>query len=275
VLVVDAGNTFWGTSGVGATTQGKVMAEAMNLMEYDAAALGETDLQLGENVLRLRLQEARFPVLSANVVVQATGKLFAQPYLLLERGGRTLGIIGLTGSGSVPATSEVAQPAGASQPTSAGPAPSPLAVPTQNESAVQPAARHVIGTLAVVDPMAALNTVLKEVRARASVVIVLSNLGLEANQRLADTVPGIALIVSAGPGQMMTTPWQSAQTGTLVCQDGVYPQAHPGQLVANVSMHLDSAGAATQYSGSEMALGPEIDDSEPVRKLLDGYVLQQ
>lgn len=246
----------------------------MNLMEYDAMALGETDLQLGEDVLRQRVQEVRFPVLSANVVVQSTGKLFVQPYVLLESGGRTLGIIGLTGSGSVSDTLAAAQPADATVPTSAVPAPSPLAVPTQNESAAQPAGRHVIGTLAVVDAMTALNTYLQEVRAHASAVIVLSNLGLEANQRLADTVPGITLIVSGGPGQMMTTPWQSDKTGTLVCQDGMYPQAHPGQLIASMSLHLDSDGDVTTFSGVETALGPEIDDSEPVRKLLDGYALQ-
>lgn len=271
LLVLDAGNTFWGESGLAVPSQGKVMVEAMNLMHYSAMALGETDLQLGEDVLRERIADAQFPVISANVVVLSTGKLLSKPYVVLDVGGRKVGLIGLTGSGSVAATSEGPQTSGGTQPA---PAPSPASGPAAGTPTPAPG-MHVIGSLAVADANSALQTYLKELQAQASIVIVLSNLGWEANLHLADTLPGVDLIVSAGPGQVVTEPWRSANTGTLVVQDGVYPQAHPGQTVANVKMHLDGAGVVTSSSGTQTALGPEYDDDEQVRKLLNDYQLKQ
>jgi 2',3'-cyclic-nucleotide 2'-phosphodiesterase (5'-nucleotidase family) len=270
LLVLDAGNTFWSQSGLAAKSQGKVIAEAMNLIGYNAMTLGEVDLQLGEDVLRQRIADALFPVLSANVVVQSTGQLLARPYALLDVGGRKVGVIGLTGSGSVEET--------APQPPAPGgtpPAPEPeSATPGQASGVARPAAPHVIGTLAITDPLAALTTYLKEVQARTNIVIVLSNLGWDANQSLAETVPGIDLIVSGGTGKILTQPWQAPTTGTLVCQVGLYPQAHPGQVLANVQMHIDGAGIVVEFKGSDAALGTDLDDEPRVRKLLDDYQLK-
>jgi 2',3'-cyclic-nucleotide 2'-phosphodiesterase (5'-nucleotidase family) len=276
-LVLDGGNTFWGNSGLGMQSQGKVIVDAMNLMGYNAMALGETDLQLGESVLRQRMAEARFPVLSANVIIEATGKLFTRPYVLLELAGRKVGIIGLTGSGSVPATSVNPQ---SSTGTGPAPAPSPLTgppSPTPAEGAAQslPAGKHVIGSLAVVDAEAALRSTVKELQTQTNAIIVLSNVGWDANLHLAEAVPGIALIISAGPGQVLTQPWQSPRTGTLVCQVGVYPQAHPGQLLANVKMHIDSTGMVREHLGDEAVLDDTYADDAQIRKLLDDYQLKQ
>ncbi len=271
LLVLDAGNTLWSETGLAVASQGKVMVEAMNLMHYSAMALGETDLQLGEDILRQRIADAQFPVISANVVVLSTGKLLCQPYVLLDVGGRKVGLIGLTGSGSVAASSEAPQTTGGTQPA---PAPSPLSAPSAT-TATPPPGMHVIGSLAVADANSALQTYLKELQAQTSIIIVLSNLGWEANLKLADKLSGVDLIVSAGPGQVVAEPSRSAKTGTLVVQGGVYPQAHPGQIVGNIEMHLDSAGAVTSSSGTQMALGPEYDDDEQVRKLLNDYQLKQ
>jgi 5'-nucleotidase len=75
----------------------------MNLMRYDAMALGEGDLaRLGVDGIQARIQEAQFPVLSANVVLAGTDDFLAQPYVILEIEGRRIAIIGLTGRTSVP-----------------------------------------------------------------------------------------------------------------------------------------------------------------------------
>jgi 5'-nucleotidase/UDP-sugar diphosphatase len=253
-------------------TQGKVIAEAMNLIGYDAMTLGEVDLQLGEEILRQRIAESQFPVLSANVTVASTGSLFAKAYVVLEVGGRKVGVIGLTGSGSVSDASQAGEPAGAALPVPV-PAPSPLSGPSPL-TPTPPSGTHVIRSLAIQDPMPALQKALRELESQTHIVIVLSNLGWEANQQLADTVKGVDLFVSGGPGQIVTQPYQSPQTGTLVCQDGVFPQAHPGQTVANVKMHFDGGGAVTAFSGGDAALGPEYEDNEAVRKLLDDYQLK-
>ena len=68
----------------------------MNLMGYDAMALGPKELSLGLEVLRQRIVEAEFPMLSANVVLSDSGELLAQPYAIKEIAGFRVGIIGLT-----------------------------------------------------------------------------------------------------------------------------------------------------------------------------------
>jgi len=280
VFVLDGGNTFWSQVPVSVQSQGKVMAAAMNLIGYSAMALGGTDLQLGEDVLRQRIADVHFPVLSANVIVQSTGKLLTAPYALLEVGGRKVGVIGLTGS--VPSEQAGPQPP-SSQPTPeqggqaqllpASPTLSGPSSPTQAAGQPEPA-QQAIGALAIVDPVTSLASYVKELQTQANIIIVLSNLGWEVNVQLAKTVPGVDLIISAGAGQVTTDPWRVPQTGTLLCQVGVYPQVHPGQLVASVKMRIDSAGVVTRYIGEQAELGPEYADDAEVRELLDGYQAQ-
>jgi 2',3'-cyclic-nucleotide 2'-phosphodiesterase (5'-nucleotidase family) len=68
----------------------------MNLMGYDAMALGPKELSLGLDILQKRMAEAQFPMLSANAVQAGTEQLVAQPYAVLDVGGHHMGIIGLT-----------------------------------------------------------------------------------------------------------------------------------------------------------------------------------
>jgi 2',3'-cyclic-nucleotide 2'-phosphodiesterase (5'-nucleotidase family) len=68
----------------------------MNQMGYDAMALGPEELELGIENLDERMGEASFPMLSANVILSATGELLAQPYAVLEVGEHRLGVLGLT-----------------------------------------------------------------------------------------------------------------------------------------------------------------------------------
>lgn len=68
----------------------------MNLMGYHVMALGPRELSLGQKTLQQRMEEAEFPMVSANVVLSDTGVLFAEPYAILEIGGRRVGVIGLT-----------------------------------------------------------------------------------------------------------------------------------------------------------------------------------
>ena len=81
---------------LGDKTKGEVIVAGMNLMGYDAMALGPGELSLGVDLLRQRMEEAEFPMLSANVVVSGSQELFAEPYRIVEIGGGKIGVIGLT-----------------------------------------------------------------------------------------------------------------------------------------------------------------------------------
>ena len=103
--MLDAGDSLVGDLDPARKTQGQTSIAAMNLMGYDAMALGPQDLALGRGVLQQRIAEAKFAVLSANAVVSATGKLVATPYVLRELGGRQVALVGLSGGSG---TSEIA-----------------------------------------------------------------------------------------------------------------------------------------------------------------------
>ena len=98
VLVLDAGNSLTGDQDPARRTAGASSIEALNLLGYDATALGPADLTLGPKVLRERIAEASFAILSANAVDQRTGELLTKPYVVREIGGHRVAIIGLSGS---------------------------------------------------------------------------------------------------------------------------------------------------------------------------------
>ncbi len=96
VLVLDAGNSLVGDGSLADRSHGATSVEAMNRLGYDAMTLGPQDLALGEKVLRKRIAEARFAVVSANVRVAGSGDPLAQAYVVREIGGHRIAIIGLT-----------------------------------------------------------------------------------------------------------------------------------------------------------------------------------
>jgi 5'-nucleotidase len=96
VLLLDAGNSLVGDQDPARRTQGKSSVEAMNRLGYDAMALGPVDLTLGLTVLRQRMAEAKFTMLSANAVISATGELIAKPYIVRAYGDYRVAIVGLS-----------------------------------------------------------------------------------------------------------------------------------------------------------------------------------
>jgi 5'-nucleotidase/UDP-sugar diphosphatase len=105
VLVLDAGNSLSGDRDPAKKTEGATSITAMNMIGYDAAALGPNDLALGPTALRKRINEAQFPILSANAIMSNTDELLAIPYVLLPFDGHQVAIVGLTGGDG---TSEIA-----------------------------------------------------------------------------------------------------------------------------------------------------------------------
>jgi len=94
--LLDAGDALIGSGKLGTKTQGEAIIAGMNLMGYDAMTLGPKELSLGVDLLRRRMGEASFSILSANAVLNGSEELMADPYTILDAGGHTVGVIGLT-----------------------------------------------------------------------------------------------------------------------------------------------------------------------------------
>ncbi|WP_297483760.1 bifunctional UDP-sugar hydrolase/5'-nucleotidase UshA [uncultured Photobacterium sp.] len=70
--------------------------KGMNLLGYDAMALGNHEFDNSLDVLRKQQQWANFPMLSANIYDKKTGKRLFKPYQIFEQQGIKIAVIGLT-----------------------------------------------------------------------------------------------------------------------------------------------------------------------------------
>jgi 2',3'-cyclic-nucleotide 2'-phosphodiesterase (5'-nucleotidase family) len=127
------------------------------------------------------MEEAQFPVLSANVVISGTEQLFAKPYVIKEIEGHKVAIIGLTNR-------EAASVAG--------------------------------GAVVVLDPQEVLKDVMVEVSGEADVVIVLSRLGTATDMQMAGQAQGIDLIVGGQSRDVLDPPLWDEPTSTVIAQAG-------------------------------------------------------
>jgi 2',3'-cyclic-nucleotide 2'-phosphodiesterase (5'-nucleotidase family) len=96
-LLVDAGDFFQGHP-VGTITQGRAVIKYFNMIGYDLSVVGNHEFDLGEDVLIETYKLAEFPILSCNIIRKGTNELveYVQPYIILEKMGVKIGIIGVT-----------------------------------------------------------------------------------------------------------------------------------------------------------------------------------
>jgi 5'-nucleotidase len=78
--------------------RGAQMIAVLNALGLDVATFGNHEFDFGARVLRARMAESRFAWLSANVTERGTRRPFggAAREAMLERGGRRIGLFGLT-----------------------------------------------------------------------------------------------------------------------------------------------------------------------------------
>ena len=104
-LLLSGGDNWTGPS-ISTWFEGEPVVEVMNVMGYDAAAIGNHEFDFGRELLNRRIAQADFPYLSANIYYAGTDDLadFATPYIIKEAGGVKVGIIGLTTTETVTST---------------------------------------------------------------------------------------------------------------------------------------------------------------------------
>lgn len=135
---------------------GQSVIDLMNLMKFDAMVVGNHEFDFGQEALRKRIAQARFPVLGANV----EGFPPLKPYVLKELPGVKVAVVGV--------------------------------VTADTPSLTHP--RSVAG-LKFGPPEATLKKYAPELKKKADLLIVLAHLGHQAERRLAEKVSGIDLII--------------------------------------------------------------------------------
>ena len=77
------------------TTSIHLCAEMLNYMGYDAGNMGNHDVETGRKVFDRWANDCHFPVLGANIVETDTEKPHFKPYIMLEREGVKIAILGM------------------------------------------------------------------------------------------------------------------------------------------------------------------------------------
>lgn len=156
-LLFDMGDAFHGAN-VAILNKGQVVVDVMNAMNYDAMVPGNHDFNYGQNHLKRLKSKARFPLISANVTKE--GKTVFLPYIIKEVQGKQIAFIGLTAADT--------------------------AVKTNPEG---------IEGLLFKDEIQTVKEKVKELTGKADHIILLSHAGWAMDERIANEVEGVDLIL--------------------------------------------------------------------------------
>ncbi len=154
-----------------ATDKAHLIIGSFNLMGYDALGIGDDDLTLGKEFLLEISKKAEFPFLSSNTFDEASEKLLFQPYLIKEINGLRIGIFSLLSPDFFLGQSD----------------------PRRKGIVVRP-------------PVEVAQNMVKELQPKTDLIILLSHLGYPKDVELAQTVPGIHLIVGSHTGLNLINP---------------------------------------------------------------------
>ncbi|ELU10065.1 hypothetical protein CAPTEDRAFT_152432 [Capitella teleta] len=250
VLLLDAGDQFQGTTWF-SFYEGTATAHFMNLLGYDAMALGNHEFDYGVDTLQAFLDNVSFPILSSNIRLIDGGGIPGgiQSSVLLEVGDQKVGVIGYI----TPDTKNMVDPNG-------------------------------IDTIRFTD---ALDAVQREVDkfsnlavGQIDIIIVLGHGGYSFDQFLAKNVKGVDLVIGGHSHSMLWTgepPSNNDPIGkypTIVTQSNgrrvpvVQAYAY-GKYLGKLQLDFDDNGELVSWSGLPILLDSSIpEDPEIIKETL-------
>lgn len=77
------------------TDKENIASSIVNYLKYDAQVFGNHDVETSHSVYDKWIKEVKCPVLAANMVSNATGKPYTQPYTIIEREGVRVAVLGM------------------------------------------------------------------------------------------------------------------------------------------------------------------------------------
>lgn len=99
LILLDNGDDMQGTPFQYCSNQDaehpNLVSEVLNYFPYDVACVGNHDIEAGRKVFDRVYSETKVPVLAANVIDETTGEPYFTPYIILERDGYKIAVLGL------------------------------------------------------------------------------------------------------------------------------------------------------------------------------------
>jgi 2',3'-cyclic-nucleotide 2'-phosphodiesterase (5'-nucleotidase family) len=173
ILVLDSGDLLFKkylnplpeSALAGMVEKARLIVESFNVMGYDAMGVGDDDLALGKEFLLEISRKAKFPLLSSNLLDEATGKNLFHAFLIKEINGLRIGLFSLLSPDFFTNPSD---------PRKKG--------------------------LNFRSPFETAKAMVEELKPKTDFIILLSHLGYQNDIRVAQTIQGIHMILGAHTG---------------------------------------------------------------------------
>lgn len=213
---------------------------AYNQIGYDVGVIGNHEFNYGTDYLQSAIDASNYPILAANILDASGQPAFGQPYVIFERDGLKIGVLGLT-TQYIPNFEHPDHYKGLSF-----------------ESAVSAAKKH-----------------LPELRKKADLVVVSYHGGferdlksLEASEELTGENEGMALLEACHELiDVLLTGHQHNRYATHVYGVPVVMPGHKGSHLSKVTLDLEKAGGGWKVISSQPQL-IAVDDKTSVKKSL-------
>lgn len=202
--------------------------EAMEVMGYDAMVVGNHEFDQPLELTLEQRERSEFPFLGANVVRAESGEPLFTPFVVIERGELRIAVLGLV-------TTETN---------------------TTSAHGGDPGIRFL-------SPTETARRWIPELRQRAHVVIVLSHLGQDVDQRLAQEVEGIDVIIGGHSHDVIPQPYMVGRT--VIAQAG-----SGGRFLGRVDLTVGPEGVSLR-GGELLRITPELPADPEVGAVLDRW----
>ena len=236
-LLVDGGDQFQGSLFY-TRYKGKVAAEMMNTLGYDAMTVGNHEFDDGPEVLRGFMDAVRFPVLMSNADVTSEPALadVMMPSTVIRRGGYRYGLIGLT----------------------------PLDTPEISSPGKK---------IRFIDPAGAVRREIERFAGQGiDRIIVLSHSGYGVDRRIAATVGGIDVIVGGHTNTFLSNtsdrasgPYPTWVTGPDGGRTAIVQAYAYGKYLGRLDVHFDDQGAITEATGEPLLMDNTVPEDDALK----------
>jgi 5'-nucleotidase / UDP-sugar diphosphatase len=228
VLLLDCGAVFDHQR-----DKAEFMLKTMEMMGYDALNLGSPELRFGKEFLEHLHSQVSFPYIASNLFYHGGRLPWTREYIIKKAGGIKAAILGVLNPDDFAQFSNQKQGKG----------------------------------LQVILPEAALKKLLPEVRKKADLVILLSQLDAAKNLALVEAVDGIDVVIVSGSNDRLNS---KPPENTIILHAGFQ-----GITMGLAKITLDGKGVVSVSERRYFPMDPSVTGNKEIAKLVETHKKEQ